>query len=53
MVKATWQGHQIYMVDVYQNGWAKIAFQNDWYHSPLTGTGACYVSIDDIVLEEA
>ena len=26
MVKATWHGHQVYMVDAYANGWAKIAF---------------------------
>ena len=52
MVTATWQGHQIYMVDAYANGWAKIAFYDNWFASPLTGTGACYVQTDEIILEE-
>ena len=49
-VKATWRGHQIYMVDDFSaSGWVKIAFVDP--ASFFTGTGACWVSEDDIVLE--
>lgn len=50
MAKATWHGHQIYMIDCYKSGWAKIAFVDP--ASYFTGTGACWVSIDEIIVEE-
>ena len=51
--KAYWKGHPIYDIGDYCNGWALIAFEANWYESPLTGTGACWVDMNDIVLEAA
>ena len=53
MAKATWRGHEIYMIGDFRNGWAKILFTMDWYHSPLTGTGAAWVPLSEIVVEAA
>ena len=50
MIKAYWRGRQIFDIDVYSNGWAKIAFWDR--DSCMTGTGACWVDMDDITIEE-
>ena len=52
MPKAYWKGHEIFDIDCYKSGWAKILFWDNWFSSPITGTGMCWVLIDEIVIEE-
>ena len=50
MPKAYWNGHEIYDLE-FRAGWVEVAFRMNDFESPLTGTGACYVQTDEIVLE--
>ena len=53
MPKATWKGHPVYEIGETCGGWVKIAFKMNDYTSPITGTGACWVPMDEVILEEA
>ena len=50
MLKAYWRGHPIYYIGDIVGDWVKICFYDD--ASPLTGTGACWASMDDITVED-
>lgn len=51
MVKAYWNGYEIYDLD-YHEGWVEILFWMNDFESPITGTGRWRVRPEDIVLEE-
>ena len=53
MVKAYWKGREVYQIGETCSGWAQISFYANDYESPLTGTGSCWVSMDEIILEAA
>ena len=50
MLKAYWRGHPIYYIGDIVGDWVKICFYDN--ASPITGTGACWASMDDITVED-
>ena len=53
MAKAYWRGREVFQIGEIVAGWVKISFYMNYYESPLTGTGCCWVPMDDIVVEAA
>lgn len=49
MIKAFWNGYEIYDID-FHHGWCEILFCKN--NSPITGTGRYRVRIDEIELKE-
>ena len=50
--KAFWKDKEILIIGEMKDGFAEIIYKEDWYHSPWTGTGRCWVSLDAIVVKE-
>ena len=50
MPKAYWRGRRIYDIGEFCAGWVKIAFYDS--ASYFTGTGACWVDMDEVTVEE-
>ena len=51
MIKAYWNGHEIYDIE-FHHGWCEILFKMNDFESPITGTGRYRVRTEDIELRE-